>query len=399
MVNPANRATVQPMTQVIDFAIIGGGLSGCLTYMALKQSSPRLNIHIFEKNSALCGNHTWCFHESDIPDSAETWLRPLISKTWNEQEVHFPEYSRVLSTPYHCIRSHDLEAKTKAAAGPTLHLNCDFEKVVETPEGLFALYFKGQTEPVLVHSYLLARGWKPLEDPKSAGWQKFVGLEVKLKHPHGLTRVTLKDVRQPQIDGYRFFYVLPFSEDELLIEDTYYSNHPILKDERIEKEILAYIQKRGWEIDKIQRREKGALPLYLSLPKTGKSEGPEIGAESQFVHPVTGYSTPMTLRMIQSLLDRSNLTVQSIKKAFAKNWDRERSKLKYFVLLNRMMFLAAKNETRYKILERFYTFPEPMIDRFYAGQLTWWDRIRILSGKPPVPVGEALKALRSRHHV
>lgn len=382
------------MKSVIDFAIIGGGLSGCLTYLALKNKNPRLNIHLFEKNSKLCGNHTWCFHDSDIPDGAAAWLKPLISQTWNEQEVHFPEYSRVLNTPYHCIRAHDLDARTRDIAGHQLHLETDFEKVVETPEGLYELYFKGMDQPILAHSYLYARGWKPVEDPKSAGWQKFVGLEVKLTKPHGLTRVTLKDVRQPQIDGYRFFYVLPFNETEMLIEDTYYSNHSGLKIERIEREVMNYAQKQGWEVERVLRRETGALPLFLKMPNVARGDAPEIGAESMFVHPVTGYSLPMTLRMIQNILDQSNLTTVSLKKVFRKTWDREKSKIRYLILLNRMMFLAAKNETRYKILERFYTFPEAMIDRFYAGKLTWYDRVRILSGKPPVPVGQAMKALR-----
>ncbi len=382
------------MRQVLDFAIIGGGLAGCLTFQALKRQNPRLNIHLFEKNARLCGNHTWCFHDSDIPVGADTWLRPLISKTWTEQEVHFPEYSRTLAAPYHCLRAEDLDRSTQELAGEALHLNAEFEKVTETPEGLHELHFKGIAEPILAHSYLLARGWKPIEDPKTAGWQKFVGLEVKLKEPHGLSRVILKDVRIPQIDGYRFFYVLPFSPTELLIEDTYYSNHAGLKIERIEKEVLAYAQKNGWEIAEIQRRESGALPLFLTMPEIQSSGSPEIGAESMFVHPVTGYSTPMTLRMIQSLLEKSNLTLPSVKKVFRKNWEREKSKIQYLILLNRMMFLAAKNETRYKILERFYTFPEPMIDRFYSGNLTWYDRVRILTGKPPVPIADAVRALR-----
>jgi len=31
-----------------------------------------------------------------------------------------------------------------------------------------------------------------------------------------------------------------------------------------------------------------------------------------------------------------------------------------------------------------------MIERFYAGQLKWYDKARILIGKPPVPVTKAL---------
>lgn len=382
------------MRPVLDFAIIGGGLAGCLTYQALKARNPRLNVHLFEKSAKLCGNHTWCFHDSDIPDGAKTWLEPLVSKTWAQQDVHFPGYSRTLATPYHCIKSEDLARATEALAGPALHFDHELESAVETPEGLYELRFRGRDESVLTHSYLCARGWPAVSDPKESGWQKFVGLEIKLKKPHDLSRVILKDVRIPQIDGYRFFYVLPFSPNELLIEDTYYSNHPLLKTERIEKEVLAYAERHGWQIESIHRRESGVLPLYLHLPKFSAEGDPEIGAASQFVHPVTGYTLPMTLKMIQSLVDGSNLTTGSIRKILRRTWDREKSRLHYLVLLNRMMFWAAKNETRYKILERFYTFPEPLIDRFYAGRLNWWDRVRILTGKPPVPVADAVRALR-----
>lgn len=384
------------MNQILDFAIIGGGLAGSLSFLALKHNNPGLRVHLYEKAEQLCGNHTWCFHESDIPIQAGAWLRPLISKTWNEQEVHFPEYSRTLYTPYHCLRAEDLAQKTRQADPKAIHCQHELTHIDQTPEGHYKLHFKGQPS-VLTHSYLLARGWRPHDDSKSVGWQKFVGLELRLKQPHHLQRVILKDVRQPQIDGYRFFYTLPFSPTEVLVEDTYYSNHAILKEERIEKEILAYVEKQGWEVAEIIRRERGALPLYLSAPHIATDRGakiePFIGAESEFVHPVTGYSTPMTLKLIQAMIERSNLTVPSLCKVFRQTREAEKSKIKYLVLLNRMMFLAAKNETRYKILEKFYRFPEPMINRFYSGNLTWLDRLRIISGKPPVAVGDAMKAL------
>jgi lycopene beta-cyclase len=34
-----------------------------------------------------------------------------------------------------------------------------------------------------------------------------------------------------------------------------------------------------------------------------------------------------------------------------------------------------------------------LIERFYAGRSNWLDRIRILAGKPPVPVLAAIRAL------
>ena len=61
-----------------------------------------------------------------------------------------------------------------------------------------------------------------------------------------------------------------------------------------------------------------------------------------------------------------------------------------------MMFLAAEPADRYRVLERFYRLPEPLIERFYAGGLSLSDRVRILSGAPPVRVGRALQALPER---
>jgi lycopene beta-cyclase len=42
------------------------------------------------------------------------------------------------------------------------------------------------------------------------------------------------------------------------------------------------------------------------------------------------------------------------------------------------------------VLQHFYRLPEEIVQRFYAGRTTMADRIRILSGKPPVPVGRAV---------
>ena len=70
----------------------------------------------------------------------------------------------------------------------------------------------------------------------------------------------------------------------------------------------------------------------------------------------------------------------------------------FFRLLNRMLFRAAKPGERYKVLERFYGLSAPLIARFYAANLTPLDKLRILSGKPPVPVGAALRCVREAGH-
>ena len=70
----------------------------------------------------------------------------------------------------------------------------------------------------------------------------------------------------------------------------------------------------------------------------------------------------------------------------------------FYRLLDRMLFRAAHPDARYKVLERFYRLPQPLIERFYAARSTLADKARILSGKPPVPIGAALACLVEKGH-
>ena len=65
-------------------------------------------------------------------------------------------------------------------------------------------------------------------------------------------------------------------------------------------------------------------------------------------------------------------------------------------MLDRMLFKAAAPAERYRVLERFYRLSPALIGRFYAGQSTMMDKVRILSGRPPVPIGRAVRALVTR---
>lgn len=58
-----------------------------------------------------------------------------------------------------------------------------------------------------------------------------------------------------------------------------------------------------------------------------------------------------------------------------------------------MLFEAAAPDERRRVMERFYRLPEPLIERFYAGQTTLADKARILVGRPPVPISRALRCL------
>jgi lycopene beta-cyclase len=60
-----------------------------------------------------------------------------------------------------------------------------------------------------------------------------------------------------------------------------------------------------------------------------------------------------------------------------------------------MLFRAAAPRERYRVLEHFYRLDPALVGRFYAARSGARDKLRILSGKPPVPVTRALLALAS----
>lgn len=357
-----------------SITIAGGGLAGCLLLAALKYRWPDLDVVLHEKSSALSQHQTWSFHHDDVPDDCWPWLTPLISKSWSGYEVFFPLFNRSFKSAYYSIRAEDLAAKMMQNYSQFIRFNSAADITPNT---------------------FVTTGWPSLLSTQNFGFQKFVGLDLKLNSPHGLTRPILKDVRWPQTDGYRFFYILPWSETELLIEDTYYSNSSELNRDEIKLEILKYAASQNWIIQAVQRLESGSLPLDLTPAKPRASMPLALGAAAGLAHPVTGYTLPVILQQIEAILKCPQADVQLWKKQIKLKNDKIRRPYSYFCFLNRMMFLAADPQKRYEILQRFYRLPEALIGRFYAGQTTVLDQIRILFGKPPVSLLRAISQFKS----
>ncbi|RYG17634.1 MAG: lycopene cyclase, partial [Caulobacteraceae bacterium] len=239
-------------------------------------------------------------------------------------------------------------------------------------------------------------GRGPTATPDLAlGFQKFVGLEVRLAAPHGLTAPIVMDARVDQAGGYRFVYTLPFDARTLLIEDTRYTDGAELDRDVFRKGVLDYAAQQGWDIDEVLREEDGVLPVALDGDITAHLThlGPTAlsGLRAGLFHPTTGYSLPDAVRLADRLANDFqgvNLAAD-IRRHAGEVWAARR----FYRLLNRMLFRAARPEERYRVLERFYRLPQPLIERFYAAGSTLADKARILSGKPPVPIGAALTCL------
>jgi lycopene beta-cyclase len=375
----------------IDIAILGGGLAGGLIALALAKLRPELKLLLIEQDAHFGGNHVWSSFASDIASQDEWLVEPLIAARWPGYEVRFPGHSRVLTTPYRSITSERLDAALRAALPPEALLTGT--DVIEAGQDFVRL--AGHT--LHAGGVIDARGAAGLPH-MAGGWQKFLGQTLRLERPHGLARPIVMDARVEQTDGYRFVYCLPFSETEVFVEDTYYADGAELDAVALRRNIADYAKRQDWTIAQVSREETGVLPVIARGDFGAFWPGPasspaRAGVRAALVHPLTSYSLPDAVRFarhICALPDVSGAALAAASYDWARAHWRQGS---FYRMLSRMLFGAAEPQLRYRMLERFYRLPEPLIERFYAGRSTPADRLRILAGRPPVPVGAAIASL------
>jgi lycopene beta-cyclase len=190
------------------------------------------------------------------------------------------------------------------------------------------------------------------------------------------------DARVPQRDGYRFFYVLPFAPNRVLIEDTYFSATPELDTAALTQEILAYAERNGFVPARVLRQERGVLPLPLDESGTPACDLPLVaGYGGGFFHPTTGYSFPLAARVAElvALTPPDELMEHAWPRLVAAH----RRQFRFCVLLNRLLYGAFEPHDRHHVIERFYRMPEPLLRRFYSMTLTAPDRARVFCDRPP----------------
>ena len=363
-----------------DYVLVGGGLQSALVALALRARRPQATLALVEREKHLGGNHTWSFHDGDVAPASLAWLEPLVAHRWDGYDVFFPGSKRRLDHGYASLTSTRLDAVLRRvladAPGSALLLEAE---VVELSAERAVLRDGRELRGTVVVD---ARGPEASPNVPGRGYQKFLGLEVRLAHPAPGMRPILMDATVEQKDGVRFVYVLPFAPDRLLIEDTYYSDSPALHRDVLRARVHAYAAARGLVVDEVVREETGVLPIpWAATPPVPGKGAVRAGYAGGFFHPTTGYSLPVAVRVAERLA--AGPPEGAGDDALASLAREHAGQARFCRLLNWLLFCAYPPGERWQVLERFYRLPEATIRRFYALELTLADRARLLLGRPP----------------
>ena len=373
--------------------IAGGGLAGGLIALAVHRAQPRLSLALVEAGETFGGNHRWSWFEGDLAGEAATLLGCFAHTSWSGgHAVRFPGFERRLAADYRSLASRDFDAALRRLLP---------QEAIRTGSRISAIDAGGVTlesgERIAARSVIDCRDFSPSHHLRG-GWQVFAGQAIRCTAPHGLAAPLIMDADLPQHGAYRFVYALPLSETEVFVEDTYYADSPVLDRALLEDRIAAYCAAQGWAGEVVER-EAGVLSVVTGGDAAAHralfaTPGVALaGGRGLFTHPLTSYTLPFAAETALAIARVATLEGPEIAAMIdtraAEHW----RATGFYRDLGRMLFQAAEPEQRWRIFAHFYRLPDPLIARFYAGRATALDKLRVLTGKPPVPIGRAVSAL------
>jgi len=389
-----------------DVVIVGGGLSGGLIALALTRIAPALSFTLIEAGKTLGGNHRWSWFETDVSPQSAALLGEFPQKRWDKgYDIAFPQYGRTLPTAYRSLGSDDFHAHLIDAL-PAESVMLNRRAATIDADGVTL----SDGTRIDGRRVIDCRTFKP-SDKLAGGWQVFLGQHIRCHSPHGITRPVIMDATVDQIAphgngaAYRFVYVLPLSEDEVFIEDTYYADQPRMDRDQLWSRTRDYARRMGWRGEVIGS-ETGILPVISGGDFDGVIDDLAIdgvaiaGSRGGFSHPLTSYTLPFAasnaIDIAALIAENPETTGHELADFCEQRARRHWRETGFYRMLSRMLFEAADPQQRVRVFQHFYGLSGDLVERFYAGQSTWPDRLRILSGKPPVAISRAIAAMVSR---
>ena len=255
-----------------DYVILGGGCSGLSLAYELEINNKLKNktLAIVEPRKEYKRDKTWSFwrvidHNFD----------DCVKKSWNNFSIKTSRES--------------LEIKCDNFSYQSIDSGLFYKKVNERLKKNKNINFYKDIKDLSVRNSFIFNSIPSFKNDKDNLWQHFQGVEIETPDTFfDDTIINLMDFDCEQRNNVHFFYVLPFSKNQAMIETTWLSKEDkSLKD--YESQIKKYIDQLGLKDCKINFKEEGVIPLFHPVNEREKNKI-NIGTAGGMTRLSTGYT-------------------------------------------------------------------------------------------------------------
>lgn len=290
------------MTLDADVIILGGGCAGLSLAVALAQQAPHLRVETLESRERYERDRTWCFW-----NVAQHPFAAAVTHRWDSWRVrHAGVEARQRSHRYTyeylpADRFYELATGAMRDAGQTLSMGIDVRSVQRAGEGCEVETNRG----VLRSRWVFDSRPRPCGEARPVLEQRFAGWHVRTERPcFDASVVDLMDF-QPGVERGRtaFFYVLPFSATEALVEATFLDD-PALAPADAEAVLRRHMEQLSGGAYEVLYREAARLPMgEEATGEPSRERIVEIGTRGGRVKASSGYAFLRIQRQSAALAD------------------------------------------------------------------------------------------------
>ncbi len=279
-------------------------------YLSQSEVLHQKKILILEKDQKNKNDRTWCFWERGEQNPFEK----IVYRKWQKLDFFGTDFTKryvLKEYLYKMIRGIDFYefVLTHLRANANIHWQQqEITQIEQTDEVAVVTTVHGR----FTAHYVFDSTFRP--DFQTAGshflLQHFKGWVITVLKPQfDTTCATLHDFRiDQQGDEARFFYLLPFSATQALVEYTLFSPQ-LLTEAQYNEELANYLRdKLNLTQYSIEEEEFGIIPMSDAavLPQVGHRII-RIGTAGGYVRPSTGYTFARTQRYLQQIVQNLEL--------------------------------------------------------------------------------------------
>jgi lycopene beta-cyclase len=352
--------------------IAGGGVAGSLAALAMARARPDVPLLLVAEEPRFGGDRT-AFLLDDALDGAERELAELVTaERWAGHYVAFPGRSRKLKLACRAVTPERIDQAVRETLRPDQYR---LEARIVAVRDQSLLLQGGET--IAADGALDARDTAHLSTLE-LGWRKSAARRLRFPAPHKVDLPVAVDATMAQSEGCDHYSLLPFSGEELFVEETSFSASPELDADGAGERILAYAAKRGWKGGAVEGQESEVAPVALggdfqAYWRLGGSRVAKLGLRGGFFHPTTGCQAGDALTAALLLAGQRDYGGAALHDAFEAEalalW-RKREPYRAF---NRQLLQSGGCSA----LAGLYDLDPPLIARFFGEKLGLMDRRKI----------------------